>query len=331
MLVSDNMGMNQFTIDQLMEYDKHYKETCNAFFNLTNDKDMLAKLKAILYDGFVGNYNLSSGICTNQTIGKEIERRISMAYLLINNPDTFNFFVENNINMFHGTNFSVLPSILKYGLRSLSSLKENDIPILSGEKRSCGAINFKMLNRPVYGVYIIKYISFTDSINVAEEYSSLIKKGDDKNSSFDVIICTSSDELNGLETSWIPSDYPEIGVLESFPTERIKCICVPSDRVELVKKMLPDDKIAVLGVDHLDKKFFGVDSEVGDYVDFYLDKYMEYRKFMRNSGKRFSSDEVKELAESRLLSKMREFLSQLKQLHNKDGGEGGKEDGKHIK
>ena len=170
MLVGDKMESSRFTVEQLGPYGKHYKRLCEAFFSLASDEDTLIKLKGILYDGFVGDYHISSGVCTNKTIENEIDRRVSMAYLLINNPDTFNFFVENNINLFHGTNFNALPGTLKYGLRSISSLIENNLQVLSGEKRYYGAIDSEYMNKPIYGVNVIEYISFTDSLNVAESY-----------------------------------------------------------------------------------------------------------------------------------------------------------------
>ncbi len=72
--------------------------------------------------------------------------------------------------------------------------------------------------------------------------------------------------------------------------------------------MLPDDKIAVLGVDNVDKKFFDtLEDEIGcAYLS--VDKYIQYREFMESSGKKFSREEVHEMAKSRSLSEMREFL-----------------------
>lgn len=54
-----------------------------------------------------------------------------MAYLLVNDRDTYEYLKENHINIFHGTN--AIPGIAKYGLQSVNKIIESKMKVRSGE------------------------------------------------------------------------------------------------------------------------------------------------------------------------------------------------------
>ena len=107
------MQYSDFTLDQMFERCKNYQDVCNIFFELAKDSERKEQLESILYTGGYKDFGCSSKISNKDNPGIELRRRLSMAYLLIRNPKSFDYFVENQINLFHGTNANALPSILK--------------------------------------------------------------------------------------------------------------------------------------------------------------------------------------------------------------------------
>ncbi len=235
--------VNFDNLQDLMLGDETYQKDCEEFFRLAKDDDTIQKLKGILYDGKIGNYQVCSYLSSKENVDIERKRRISMANLLIQNPDVFDFFVSNHINVFHGTNANALPGILKYGLNSGREMVEQGQPILTGEEWS-----------RYYGPR--PFVSFTDNLEVAENYSTIpASKKADKKLSYGVVICTTASEVQRVGTVHIVSDFPEIGVKTNYPLESIKCICVPKDKVNFVRKMVGDMEIPVLGMDGLQQSY----------------------------------------------------------------------------
>ncbi len=301
----------EYSMEEILESSK-YKEICKCFFDLAKNENELKKLKSILYEGKVDNYNFKSKIGCRDNIGIERNRRISMANLFINNPDTFNFFAQNNINLFHGTNANALPRILKYGfLYSEKILNEKNIPILTGEKWSR-----RKTQRD--------FVSFTEILDVAEFYSSMSDESNNEDLSFNVIFGVSDSDMSNVRTIPIKSDIPaEICVDKQFPLDNIKCICVPETNVTFVKKIINNDNIKVLGISNIDNEFYYVD-DIGE-IHIFPEIYQEYKNSIKNNNKKFNNSEVEQIAKSRSILGMKEFLKNINSIifnhkEKKNGG-----------
>lgn len=284
-----------FSIEQIME-SNNYKEVCEYFFSIAKDEVTLEKLKEILYYGKSDNYNLKSKFHCRDNPQIERSRRIAMASVFIRNPETFNFFEQNNINIFHGTNANALPDILKYGVNSHESLIKEDIPVLTGEEWS--RINTTR-----------KFISFTDVLDIAENYSST---NGDESLSFGIIIGVTENELSKTKVIPVKSDISEIGVMNHFPLESISCICVPNDKVEFVKKMMINYQIPVLGMSDINEKAYYIDDFVGT-----IHISRELYEYKHENSQKFSSDEIKEMTMSRSLSKIKALIEKMKSILRK--------------
>lgn len=99
----------RYTLEQIMDDYGKYKEMCRLLFELVSDDETRIKLEEILYKGCYKDFNICSGIGNKNNPFIERQRRVAMGCLLIRNPDTFDFFVRNKINLFHGTNSNALP------------------------------------------------------------------------------------------------------------------------------------------------------------------------------------------------------------------------------
>lgn len=112
------MEYSNYTFEQMREkYGEKLLNVINTFLDLAKSDAIKDKISKIFYYGGYGNYKLSTDrIPHRDNIYIDFQRRISMAYLLLTNPDTFEVFAQNNINLFHGTNGNALPGIFKYGL-----------------------------------------------------------------------------------------------------------------------------------------------------------------------------------------------------------------------
>lgn len=118
------MSLSGYTVEQIIE-TFNYKEICSWFHELVKDSETLDKLDEILYTGGYGDYSLRSSYSCLDNPSIESCRRISMAYLLVNNPETFDYFANNNINIFHGTNASALSGISQLGIKCVNNLVGN--------------------------------------------------------------------------------------------------------------------------------------------------------------------------------------------------------------
>lgn len=287
-----------YSIEELMEY-RNYKKVCEIFFSLAKDDVILKKLKEILYYGKRKDYSFKSKFECRQNPLIEISRRIGMASICIRNPETFTFFEQNNINIFHGTNANALPNILKYGLNSHETLIKEGIPVLTGEKSTRSHINRQ-------------FISFTDVLDTAEEYSRLSSQNGAEDLSFSVILGVSEKQMSKAKITAVHSEFSEIGVMQHFPIESIGCICVPVDKIEFVKKMMINYQIPVLGISDLNKKAYYIE----EWQDFLIFPEL-YESKSENSWK-FSFVDIKEMTMSRSLFKMKEFLEKMKNGYKKE-------------
>ena len=117
-----------YSLEQIMEYPD-YKKICQMFLSLARDKEMKEKLESVLYEGGYQDFSISSRLCNKDNPSIEMCRRISMAYFIIRNPETFDVMAKNKVCLFHGTNGNALPNILKYGLNSAVESTNNNIPV----------------------------------------------------------------------------------------------------------------------------------------------------------------------------------------------------------
>ena len=295
------MGKLEFTTKQIIEYVK-YNELCDLFLQLAKDNETKTKLQGILYKGAYKNYVFCSNICNRNNVDIERRRRASMAYLLINNPDTFEELAQNNINLFHGTKGSALPSIAKYGLNSLAKSEEQGIHVSTGEIGS-------------QAVQKRTFVSFTDVLDIAENYSMLPEEND--NLSFEVIIGTTKEDVSNAGKVNINSAEVEVGVLNNLKTDLIKVICVPSDKVNLVKKIIDNQNIKVLAIDNICNKFYFIDGLLYS-IDVNVEKYNKFQDNLNNSTKKFDLHQIKALVLERPLLNIKKQLDKIKSTISKD-------------
>lgn len=229
-----------------------------------------------------------------------------MAYLLIRNPMTYIQLENNKINIFHGTNSEALPNVLKYGLNSVNESNKNNISVITGE--SWSRINGER-----------SFISFTDVLDIAEDYSLYPTDAVEEQLSFPVIIGTSLEEVEKLDTCVVHSDVSEIGIKNKVPLENIKLIGVPSDKVEFVKKILNSDKIIVLGIDGIEERFYYI--EDWGKINLQEEKLNKLRSDIKpKKGKIFKNQELKEVSISLMLKRVKDNINKIIYL-NKVGEE----------
>lgn len=261
-----NQNYSDYKLEQLQKVSG-FDEISKTLLKLAPDAQTKAKMESILYNGGYENFKLSSDLMNKDNAMLDGWRRISMASLLLTNPETFDYFVKNGINLFHGTRGIALPSILANGLYSLYDLQQQNIEVKTGEAWSMIKNNSR------------DFISFTDILDLANAYS-VSSNNSDSNLDFRVLVCTTSEIAKNLPTSKIGSDTPEIGINNKLAKENIKAICVPSDKVELVRSMLTDSSIEILPLDFVDRFYFA-DNDSGDFL-FDSNGITEFQKAIDN-------------------------------------------------
>ena len=273
------------------------KEMSEKFFNLAKNDDTKRVLNEILYEGKYGNYIFSSGITNKDNDVLEVERRIAMANLFITNPASFYMLASNNVNLFHGTKANALFSILKYGMNSLSESSKKGIEVTTGEEWS-----------RVQGQER-KFISFTDSFDVAQIYSNKKTSDEENNMNFEMIIGISSDDIKDNYTSSIVSDVPEIGIINNLSKEIIKIIFVPQEKVEFVRKVVGND-IRVMAMQKSNDKFYSLSVYGGIRINDL--NYNNLEQSIINRPKIFGNEEIKETVLKRTISKIKDSINFLK-------------------
>ena len=244
------MAYSNFQLEQLMT-NKEYKTLCDMFFSLAKDNETKEKLQSILYEGGYNGYSLSGGIGRDNPAA-EIQRRCSLAYLIINNPMSFDALASNGVTFFHGTNANALPGIMKYGLNSLKKSSEQNIEVTTGETWS------RMPSKR-------SFVSFTDVLDIAQYYSTMGSEQDNE-LSFPIVLGTSRENMMNYNPHGVPSDIPEVGVDDCFNKDDITCVMVPSNKVNMVKKIVGNNVI-VLPMDNLENKFYYMDEGILEVIN----------------------------------------------------------------
>lgn len=247
------MQYSDYRLDQITAKLNNYQYLCNIFLDLASSNEMRTKLEEILYAGGCNGFGFNSGLSNKDNPSLEGQRRIAMAYLLIRNPETFNFFIENQIALFHGTNSNILSLMLKYGLNSHAALEKMGISVTTGERWSRGAD-------------VRDFISFSDILGVACNHLLLGDKDSNNCLSFEVIIGITVSSAKQARLCRVLSDEPEVGLRNGLPVESIGVICVPSDKVELVKSIVGSIKVAVLPMDDTRERFYAIAEDEGIYI-----------------------------------------------------------------
>jgi hypothetical protein len=259
------------------------------------------KWNGILYEGGYDDFTVNTDMTKNNP---DIERkkRAGYAYLLATNPETFELMVNNNVNLFHGTNSDALPNILKYGMNSVDELTKKGITVSTGEEwsRIGGKRNF---------------ISFSDDLDTASDYATLhSSKENSEEASFSVVLGISSNDAKHMKSFRVPSDLPEIGIMNNVPLEYIKFIAVPKSKVEFVRKLVNDERIIVTSMD-MEEKFFYIDPSLSEmFINSEKAQKLIERKNQSKTEKTFDSKDVQKLAKERKFSGIQGIYRKIKEL-----------------
>ena len=302
-----------FNLEGIYENVKGYQKLCDMFLALAKDEGTKVKLESILYKGGYKDYGMCSKIECRDDPAIEAQRRTTMAELLIRNPETFDSLCKHKINIFHGSNANALPSILKYGLMSIDESVENGVTVTTGEewsRRNSGR----------------SFISVTDDLQVAKGYSTIEADEKEGKLSFGIIVGTSTEDIRKCGIRRIHSDVPEIGLTKKISPENIKSVMVPSEKVDIVKKMVGEQDIEVLPFDGVNDNFYWID-EYG-YLSISEDRYNNLKnRVSSEKPKTFGLDEIKSLTERLKLSSIKERLTGIYQkvTMGKEEGYSGRE------
>jgi len=264
--------------DVAKEFDK-YDELSNMLIEFAKETGQEDIVREILTTGEYSGYKLSSSITNRDNPLLEGKRRFAAAYLAIRNPETFKHFCENQVKLFHGTNGNALESILNNGLQSQKTSEEKGTKVTTGEKWS------RFTNHR-------DFVSFTDVLPLAEAYSSVDADEGEKNKQFEVIIGTNANEILRSKKVRVKSDYSEVGVLDTFPVESIKIIGVPSEKIEMVKKMVGIKNIIVSPIDDIENKFYYVD-DMGD-ITIFDDVAEDFHKYLKDKNNKVEKKRLKD-------------------------------------
>lgn len=268
-------------------------DVITSFYDFAQDDNMKNELNKILKEGKIGNNGLGAHFLRKDNPRIEAQRRTSMAYLLVNDRDTYEYLKENHINIFHGTNANALVGIAKYGLQSVDKIIESKREVRSGEAWS--RIKGKR-----------SFISVTDVLDIAWNYMQIDTK------SFSAIICTSDEKMveDNIKTCPVSSDVSEIGIRDELPLGTIKCVLVPKDNVDYVKVLFSDTNIQVLGLSNIDTRYFWFDDFMGcQFNAGEYEKYKANRLEEKEKISKITEEDLKENASSRTRSKMQEIYN----------------------
>lgn len=295
---------SNFSLEQIMDVGG-YDKVCQKLLELATDEENKERIKNILYEGGFDDFTINTTMLKDNPY-IEADKRAHFAYLLANHPDTFETMTKHNIILFHGTRIEALPSILKYGMNSVNASTREGIEITTGEKWS--RIDGKR-----------DFISFTNSIGTAISYALAGSDDEDnKSKEFGVVIGMSTESLEHLTTCTVYSDTPEVGIKDHIPTEHIKMLAVPPDKVEFVKKLVGNLPIEVMPM-NIEAPCYGMDIfEMARTLE--IDK--EKRITETKSTPEYKQDDVKKMAKGRSLSRLLGWITKL----TEKTVDGGKED-----
>lgn len=226
--------------DQIV--DNRYKQTAEKIINLVSQDEHKQTLRGILYEGGFDEFsvNLPEGIRMNRDNPRlEAIRRLEFAYLFAHNPEAMEVIIQGKTTLFHGTKAEALPSILEYGLKSGADANKVGIDITTGEEWS--RINGQQRS----------FISLTNEPGIALGYA-----GAGNNNDFGVILGMNPERLKELDFVTVSSDMPEVGVMDNIELGYIDTIIVPKEKVDLVKELVGERPIKVVGMD-MEDPFYG--------------------------------------------------------------------------
>ena len=221
-----------YQLDQILK--GKFKQKCDTIFDNVTDSTQRKMLEDILFRGQVGDYTFASDTWHKDNPSLEGQRRIDMANLYLNNPDTFKVICEKKIDLFHGTNGVALSDISKNGLMSFHDLNQSGYDVQTGEKWS-----------RIPG-YDRSFISFADILDISTFYSSQTIDGTKMD--FPILIGITTDVAEANGTVNVSSDISEVGVL-GVPADQIGLVCVPADKVAMVQKMFEGTNTTVMPLD----------------------------------------------------------------------------------
>lgn len=261
------------------------------------------KWNGILYEGGFDNFTVDGSFHMEEEVlyknnpRIESQKRLDMAYLLLTNPQMIETIKKTNAYFFHGTNANALPHILKYGLNSVDTSTQNNIPVTTGEEWS--RVNGKR-----------KFISLTDSLSLAMRYSNKKPTNNSMNTllNFSVIIGTSLEDMSNILVCSIDSDMSEVGVIDNLPLSYIKFLAVPDDKVDFVKKMVGNKNIEIISINT--KDFF----YIGHFIDklYMLEHTGPNIKSSKPLKPTYSKSDIAPVVATRKTSKIQEIFEVLK-------------------
>ena len=294
----ENMENLRYALEDVMSY-KNTDELYNIFFSLVKGEEATEDLKEILYEGKYHGLIFSTDKTNPNNPGIELERRVSMAYLYIRDNKTFKELMKEEITLYHGTNANALPSILKYGINSVDESKKQGIQVTTGEKST----------RPT-GTR--EFISLTDVLAVAEGYSTLTPEEKEPTLDFGVVFGIPTEGIRNLpRPMFLQTSVPELGILGNIPKERIKVILTEPSNVDFVRKIVKDSNIKVYPARDFQERFYYIDE--GSYTIFIdYDKLETLKTAQEQEARRIKEEEIKNLAETRLLSRIKSQLDKIK-------------------
>ena len=168
-----------FTVfESLKKTIEEYKVKIDDMVKNEPDKELANKIQGIFYEGKYGDYT-TEGKTSKDDADYEFDRRLNLIRLAQRDRKSFESIINNNINLFHGTNFNALPGMLKYGMLSLKESEDVGNEVNTGEEWSRWRGGKKVLR---------EFISFTDQLNKAIFYSAMPPKDKVKLPSFGIVI-----------------------------------------------------------------------------------------------------------------------------------------------
>lgn len=284
-------------------YNDMYQKAIECFLKQVQDNEGIReKLKGILYEGGYDDFTVNSNMTAPDAPMHEIDRRLNFSGLLISDYNTFEKLAQNNVILFHGTNSIALPDILRNGVQSESEIIRRGGKVLTGEFSPTQPRNF---------------VSFTDKLSLALKYATKKPSIKSKNdTSFGVFIGISTNDLKGedISTIRIPSCTPEIGLIEQLPAKYIRVIAVPNSKIQEVKKMVNEnglDQIEVVKAEGivnaiaLTESYYAIAPDIPNPDCLII-------KGSSDIGKTFTTEEVRELAQTRKLGSIKNLDLKLK-------------------
>ena len=279
-----------------------YSEAIKKLLSKVASKEIRKKVFEILCNGGYDLFSVNTNMMNKDSVLMEANRRLNYSSLLINSPSIFEFISKNNITLFHGTNSNALNEILKDGLCSEKVTIESGRKITTGESSRAEPRSF---------------VSFTDDIDTAIDYASILPGQDAKqNSSFGIIVGISADDVRESEeiqrVSITNSHMPELGFFGHLDPKYIKTLSVPTIKINEVENLLKkynQTHIKVIPSEEIIQSSIDVDEN----------KYKVYKRkrdkdcLLIKGKKSFKEQDVKKLSESRLISRIKNIYTKIKE------------------